>query len=132
MPLLKDKWIYRDEIDLGPDDMRVGIASDSNVAVDQHPKVYVLYGTTGEHSDKLTWPIGAYMCKDKAVERMNFLNIVLIKHEVHWDSSNAVYRELIDFDTVIAKMKNLPNGDPNLRIDYTGSKYYIEEIPLLP
>ena len=132
MPLPKDKWIYRDEIDLGPEEMRVGVVSDSNVAVDEHPKVYVLYGTTGEYGDKFTWTIGAYTCKDKAVKRMNFLNSVLFKCEVHWDSSNIVYRELIDFDEVIAKMKNLPNGDPNLCIDYTGSKYYIEEIPLLP
>lgn len=131
MPLLKDKWIYRDEIDLGPEEMRVGVVPDSNVAVVEHPKVYVLYGTTGEYSDKSTWPIGAYMCKDKAVKRMNFLNGVLIKHEVYWNSSNNLYRELIDFDAVIAKMKSYPNGDPNLHIDYTGTKYEIEEIQLL-
>ena len=33
MTLLKDKWIYRDEIDLGPEEMRVGVVPDSNVAV---------------------------------------------------------------------------------------------------
>lgn len=131
MPLPKDKWIYRDEIDLGPEEMRVSIMPDSNVAVDEHPKVYVLYGTTGEHSDKLTWSIGAYLCKDKAVARMDLLNGILIQHKVHWDSSIYVDRNSIDFELVIDEMKSHPNGDPNLRIDYTGAKYEIEEIQLL-
>lgn len=131
MPLLKDKWIYRDEIDLGPEEMRVGVVPDSNVAVVEHPKVYVLYGTTGEYSDKSTWPIGAYMCKDKAIARMDLLNGILIQHKVHWNSSIYVDRDLIDFDSIIDEMKSHPNGDPNLRIDYTGAKYEIEEIQLL-
>lgn len=131
MPLLKDKWIYRDEIDLGPEEMRVGVVPDSNVAVVEHPKLYVLYGTTGEYSDKSTWPIGAYMCKDKAIARMDLLNGILIQHKVHWNSSIYVDRDLIDFDSIIDEMKSHPNGDPNLRIDYTGAKYEIEEIQLL-
>ena len=131
MPLLKDKWIYRDEIDLGPEEMRVGVVPDSNVAVVEHHKVYVLYGTTGEYSDKSTWPIGAYMCKDKAIARMDLLNGILIQHKVHWNSSIYVDRDLIDFDSIIDEMKSHPNGDPNLRIDYTGAKYEIEEIQLL-
>lgn len=130
MPLPKDKWIYRDEIDLGPEEMRVGVVPDSNVAVDEHPKVYVLYGTTGEYGDKFTWTIGAYMCKYKAIARMNLLNGILIQHKVHWDSSIYVDRDLIGL--VLNEMKSHPDGDPNLHIDYTGTKYYIEEIPLLP
>lgn len=39
--------------------------------------------------------------------------------------------DLIDFDSIIDEMKSHPNGDPNLRIDYTGAKYEIEEIQLL-
>ena len=31
---IKDKWIYRDEIDLGPEEMRVSIMPDSNVGED--------------------------------------------------------------------------------------------------
>ena len=129
MPLLKDKWIYRDEIDLGPEEMRVGVVPESNVAVDEHPKVYVLYGTTGEYSDKSTWSIGAYLCKDKAVARMDLLNGILIQHKVHWDSSIYVDRDLIGL--VLNEMKSHPDGDPNLHIDYTGTKYEIEEIQLL-
>lgn len=129
MPLLKDKWIYRDEIDLGPEEMRVGVVPESNVAVDEHPKVYVLYGTTGEYSDKSTWSIGAYMCKYKAIARMNLLNGILIQHKVHWDSSIYVDRDLIGL--VLNEMKSHPDGDPNLHIDYTGTKYEIEEIQLL-
>lgn len=129
MPLLKDKWIYRDEIDLGPEEMRVGVVPESNVAVDEHPKVYVLYGTTGEYNDKSTWSIGAYLCKDKAVARMDLLNGILIQHNVHWDSSIYVDRDLIGL--VLNEMKSHPDGDPNLHIDYTGTKYEIEEIQLL-
>ncbi len=138
MPLLKDKWIVRqtNEPTFGIDDSDASISAQQSISnclqIPTTPScstVYVLYGTTGEYSDKSTWSIGAYLCKDKAVARMDLLNGILIQHKVHWDSSIYVDRNSIDL--VLDEMKSHPNGDPNLRIDYTGAKYEIEEIQLL-
>lgn len=141
MSLLKDKWIVRDEADINvgvglvPETLSIAVAPAKQIEypstnVDA-PKVYILYGETGEYSDKSTWAVGAYLCKDKACARLDFLNQVLKDNDIY----KHKHQDVMCDGSVVARAKEQmashPDGDINLRVDYTGSCYHVEEIPLL-
>ena len=94
--------------------------------------VYVLYGITGEHADKSTWRVRAYLDKNKAHARLDLLNQVLIRNGVYsGDGFLDLEYHGSESEGAMAEMKSITDGDPELRVDYTGSCYRIEEIPLL-
>ncbi len=141
MPLLKDKWIVRDEanakveLDLVPETLSVSVAPAKQIeypttSIDV-PKVYILYGETGEYSDKSTWAVGAYLCKDKASARLDFLNQVLKDNDIY----KHKHQDVMCDGSVVARAKEQmvshPDGDVNLCVDYTGSCYKIQECDLL-
>ncbi len=147
MTKLKDKWITRQDdeylfgidapVVLVPSNRPISITPDTSIdspSTDISTNVvYVLYGITGEHADKSTWRVCAYLDKDKAHARLDLLNQVLIRNGVYSGDGflDLEYWLSNESENAMAEMKIITDGDPELRVDYTGSRYCIEEIPLL-
>ena len=147
MSKLKDKWITRQDGDItfgidctvGSMSINQPISIAPNTSTDSPSTnvstnvAYVLYGTTGEYEDKFTWRVCAYLDKDKAHARLDLLNQVLIRNGVYSGDGflDLEYWQSNESENAMDEMKIITDGDPELRVDYTGSRYCIEEIPLL-
>jgi hypothetical protein len=79
--------------------------------------IYVVWGATGEYSDHQEWPVIAYEDEQLAQE--------------HVTKASERYRELL---AQIGNNYKIPDGanewDPNMRVDYTGTRYYIVTTPV--
>lgn len=93
-------------------------------------KSYLVYGTTGEYSDRCEWFVAVSLNKDYAEQLAIRLNGLCegVKRCYHWEKE---FDEL-DEDSEWRKVgKELLELDPQFMVDYTGTKYYVDEIPLL-
>ena len=79
-------------------------------------KIYIVNGTTGEYSDRNDWVVCAY--KDKALADAHVHDAMLRAKEIE----KSDYRHDND--------RNKNEFDPNMRIDYTGTEYYVVETEL--
>lgn len=76
-------------------------------------KIYVVMGSTGEYSDRTEWSVCAYA--DKALA------------EQHVQMADACAKEQMPY----RYDKELVNPfDPGMIMDYTGTYYYIYEVPV--
>lgn len=84
--------------------------------------IYVVFGTTGEYSDRSEWPVRAFRTEAQAQELIEKASAaareVFLKYEsgeLHrWDIDDG------DFNPYDSKMQ----------IDYTGTTYYIYKVEL--
>jgi len=87
--------------------------------------IWVVFGTTGEYSDRSEWPVAAFFHEQAAQRR------VLDCQE--WLLANGCARRANDdgiYRPSGGRYAALENPyDPSMGIDYTGVRYYIAEIP---
>ena len=80
--------------------------------------IYVVFGTTGEYSDRTEWPVKAYASLKKAkthiLEADKVADAIFVKREGRMSSTNE---ETNPFDE-------------DFRMDYTGTSYYYIETEL--
>lgn len=91
--------------------------------------VYVVMGMTGEYSDRNEWPVVAFMDKAAAEARVTALDAWLREHRMHYDDNVRVPFEMRYADNDDGTRPRTPL-DPNFGVDYTGTKYFIHEVPL--
>ncbi len=77
--------------------------------------IYVVGGGTGEYSDRTEWIVAAFT--DKAMGQEMVLRC-----------EKFAPKEGMDY---MAREKAKNPYDPNMRSDYTGTTYYLMEVPLL-
>lgn len=78
--------------------------------------IYLVIGETGEYDDHNEWVVHAYRSRELALE--------------HAAAAEAVAKEIFKeypFPACIAANAKNPH-DPKMQIDYTGSRYRVEEI----
>jgi hypothetical protein len=80
--------------------------------------VYVVIGTCGEYSDHREWPVRAYNNVEAAEE-------LVVKATVR---ANEIRANATD-QTWYYKIDGANEYDPGMQSDYTGTHYYIWEVP---
>lgn len=79
--------------------------------------LYVVMGTTGEYSDRDEWPVAAYEEKELA--------------ELHVTLAEKRANELAAAEWRSYDGPKKPNEyDPDMEMDYTGTRYFYYEVPL--
>lgn len=87
--------------------------------------VYIVFGTTGEYSDRSEWPVKAYLDEVRAQEHVEAASadareFMATSHGEHYSVWGMTKEELAE---------RFPH-DPNFSCDYTGTKYYLETVEL--
>lgn len=80
--------------------------------------IYVVMGGTGEYSDREEWPVKAF------IEKKDAEQLVVDATKV----SKLI--DMRDYDARRAITKDTNPFDPNMKMDYTGTYYYIIETEL--
>ena len=80
-------------------------------------KIYIVMGTTGEYSDRIEWPVVAY--KDKKLAENHVHNAT--------QTANIIFSNM-QTDFTLGLCKN--SYDPKMKMDYTGTYYFIYETTL--
>lgn len=85
-------------------------------------QLWIVYGSTGEYSDRDEWAVAVVDCEDDAklmVVKLQeqFLSIPKEMHDDRWDHEDA--------------MKAIMSLDPGFRCDYTGTSYFCGWAPHL-
>lgn len=81
-------------------------------------QVYVVMGSTGEYSDRSEWAVCAYQDKSKAEQHADHAK--LIAHKI-FRNGDERYEDL----------DNKNAYDPYMRMQYTGTDYYVLSVDLL-
>jgi len=91
-------------------------------------KIWIVYGSTGEYSDRVEWAVMAYTDELKA--------------RVHVENCTAWFREYGPYANLAPREpkwaayirwndQKLANPyDPNMSVDYTGTRWYLDEVEL--
>ena len=87
-------------------------------------KIYIVYGCTGEYSDRQRWNVEAFKSLKKANTFKNKLNNWLIENNASYGSINGKEEYFSLENELICPF------DPDFRFDYTGAKYDITEVEL--
>lgn len=84
--------------------------------------VYIVFGSTGEYSDRREWAVRGFSDENRAEELVKALDVWLRENRFHEDDDPlAGYQE---------RYHPPPNAlDPAFQCDYTGTRYYIVEVP---
>lgn len=84
--------------------------------------VWIVVGRTGEYSDACEWNVAAFsneedalILKDKA---QNYFNVI-------WNSCDSTD----SINRMIHSQRQTNPYDPNMRVDYTGTKYKVVRVP---
>jgi hypothetical protein len=77
-------------------------------------KIYIVEGSTGEYSDRQDWIVCAYQSKEKAEE--------------HADKAEHRAKEMLP--KRYSNFEGQNEFDPHMRMDYTGTEYYVIETEL--
>ena len=85
-------------------------------------KIFVVFGTTGEYSDRTEWLVDARHTNEAAKARVFFL-------EDKMRALGAVGSEYFKMrgDAALEAMKEF---DPHFSMDYTGTSYYYSSVEL--
>jgi hypothetical protein len=79
--------------------------------------IYIVQGTTGEYSDRTDWIVCAYISRELAEERASkAMRRATELKRTEWEYSGTI-------------MQN--EFDANMRMDYTGTEYTVEETELI-
>jgi len=85
-------------------------------------KIYVVYGTTGEYSDRDEWPVKAFLAE---VAAENFANELDNKA-----TELGLHDGKLDYRATNVQLPMLRELDPNASCDYTGVQYNFYEVDL--
>lgn len=81
--------------------------------------IFVVYGETGEHSAHIHWPVKGFKDEKKAKtlvqKATEYARTLFLNHPYRWTQEPAHFKS--------------PH-DPNLLMDYNGTRYYYEAIEL--
>lgn len=83
-------------------------------------RVFIVFGQTGEYSDRTDWPVRGFMTREKA-EAFEFEATKWAKGFT--DSRGKFYA---------VRDEEKPAHDPGFRHDYTGTDYYTIEVEVEP
>ena len=81
--------------------------------------IYIVVGSTGEYSDRYEWYVCAYRDKQEAEIRVSECK----KKAKEWES--------VRDNDFRGPPDNHYECDPNMRMDYTGTDYYLETTELI-
>jgi len=86
-------------------------------------KVYIVFGTTGEYSDRTEWPVCGYRNEDVARKHADDAMIWahLLKEKVD-DEGKSVFE---------AREQLISPYDKHISMDYTGTDYYVVEVDIM-
>lgn len=88
-------------------------------------KIYVIFGSTGEYSDRTEWPVKAVKDLDRAQEIVTlaseYANTLFAKFE-----NEEVSKHSNEGQELVSKNPH----DPEMKMDYTGTSYYYTEVEL--
>ena len=81
--------------------------------------IYIVMGTTGEYSDRTEWPVIAFEDKKLAEDQVRYAKT----------TADIIYEKCLEYNKF--PLKSLKNSyDPNMKMDYTGTSYFIYETTL--
>jgi hypothetical protein len=86
-------------------------------------EIYILYGQTGEYSDRTDWFVAAYMSKIEAVKHEKLC-------EAWCHKSGCSYRKNYGSRIERDLLEGKNPYDPGMKVDYTGVQYCILPVPL--
>ena len=89
-------------------------------------RVYIVFGTTGEYSDRTEWPVRAFLSENEAAQLVAALDERVRIERMDGSGFGPGYYERLD--EVTERMKDV---DPNFQTDYTGTRYYVVDVPLV-
>lgn len=78
--------------------------------------IFIVFGTTGEYSDRTEWPVKAFRDEQRAKD---FVELLTSKSREIYSEDNHSFK----YWSEVAKHSKIPE-DPNFRLDYTGTSYY--------
>jgi len=81
-------------------------------------KIYIVYGETGEYSDRSDWNVKAFFERKKALVLLNECSEDAKKWEIKRESEYT------------SPPKDWSKHDPDMKMDYTGTDYFIAEVDL--
>ena len=81
-------------------------------------KIYVVFGSTGEYSDRSEWMVKAFTSLEQAKE--------LVVNAERRAKEIFVVR-----GSSYSSVKGLNEFDPNMGMDYTGTQYYYDTVELV-
>ena len=94
--------------------------------------IHVVFGSTGEYSDRSEWPVRAFRDAAKA-EAFEFMSTKWA-HELKASiDAHGVCNECYGWDDTKktdCPRRQKPAHDPSFRIDYTGTDYYTVRVEL--
>lgn len=87
-------------------------------------RIWIVMGSTGEYSDRTEWPVVAFTTESAAKARIAALDVKMQEIPQHWRENRWEHE-----DEIKAHMASL---DPGFRMDYTGTRYFVYEVPVEP
>lgn len=87
-------------------------------------KIWIVYGMTGEYSDRTEWWVDAWRSKDEAEQRVAQLDAAMRQYGANRDDLQYEERKAVE-----DKMRAL---DQHFQMDYTGTRYGAGEVELKP
>jgi len=92
-------------------------------------KIFIVCGSSGEHSDNATWSVVAYKTKVEAAFHASKAQVWVNKSRDEYlkqEAKNPLRRKQVDKDTAIFGWEAKDNPwDPNMRHLPTGVDYYV-------
>jgi uncharacterized protein YllA (UPF0747 family) len=86
-------------------------------------EIWIVYGSTGEYSDRSEWPVDAHRTEAAAQARVKALTEALqasgIERMTRWED---------EWHTAVDAFKAA--HDPRFSIDYTGTSWYVDSCQL--
>lgn len=81
--------------------------------------IYIVMGTTGEYSDRIEWPVIAFEDEELAKQQVEYAKTM----------ADKIYERCLEYNKFpLISAKN--SYDPNMKMDYTGTSYFIYETTL--
>jgi hypothetical protein len=85
--------------------------------------IYVIYGSTGEYSDRSEWSVAAVNTEAEAQRYVSALEKQYLSMPQEWHDDRWDHEE---------KMKERMTLDPNFACDYTGTQYFYGKVEMYP
>lgn len=90
--------------------------------------IYVIIGSTGEYSDRSEWPVCWRTAKEDAQQVVEVCSTQAKAWEAFRDSPEGIEQGFSRYHSIDAEHLS-KMFDKQFRCDYTGTSYYIWEVP---
>jgi len=94
--------------------------------------IYVVKGSTGEYSDRTEWLVKAFRTEQEAKDHIIAVEVYMKMHGINLDgnvSNNDATGVSMSRWDMVQSVEGNP-VDPNFQLDYTGTRYYVEQVEL--